>query len=153
MNRIMTHNHLINKMRLIKRILGDVISSIIVLVVLLSCNAKVEETDVIEATQEIRLEASALTVQISIYELDKAITEIQNTADWLTVVQDLYSSGTPQVKVSCTENNEPSERVAIVVVKTKAGDKVTLTVIQKAKTEIEDIHNTPSDQPPFVQTR
>ena len=149
----MIHNHLIKQMRMKNRYLGYVVSSIIVLVVLLSCNAKLGEGDKIDATQEIRLESGALTVQISISKLDKAIAEIQNTADWLTVVQDLYSSGTPRVKVSCTENNEPSERVAIVVIKTKAGDTVTLTVIQQAKTEIEDIHDTQSDQPAYAPIR
>ena len=129
--------------------------SVVVMMFLCPCGAKVEKEDmgIIEAEQEVTLEASAFSMQLSIYELSRAITEIQNTSDWLTIVQEVYVSGTPVIKISCTENNEPSKRVAIVTIKTREGDKVTLTVIQKMKTEIDDSHNTASDKPPYAPVR
>ena len=126
--------------------------SLLVMMVTSSCDNN-GETEIIEAEQELQMDASASTVQLSVYSLDRAITEITSVSYWVTVVQDTYVSGTPQVLVSCLENNKPNKRVAVVILKTQRGDKVILTVTQNVKTDIGDTHDTASDQPPLAPAR
>ena len=119
-----------------------------------SCGGSDDDSrDLIFETQEIQIDAAESSMILTVDKLISAIKEVQNSADWLTFELQSYSSGAPQVKVSWKENNEPNSRKATVFIKTNEGDQITLTVIQKVKTEMDDKHETPTDGPAYSPKR
>lgn len=98
------------------------------------------------AELELPAEASAQTVNLD--KLSSAISTIQCSESWLTVEKQAYTSGTPQVKMSWTENTTDNERKCIVTVTTTTSDKLTISVTQKAKAvDTGESHDTVTDQP------
>lgn len=100
------------------------------------------------AELELPAEASAQTVNLD--KLSSAISAIQCSESWLTVEKQAYTSGTPQVKVSWTENTTDNERKCNVTVTTLTSDKLIIAVTQKAKeVDTGESHDTVTDQPAF----
>ena len=98
------------------------------------------------AELELPAEASAQTVNLD--KLSSAISTIQCSESWLTVEKQAYTSASPQVKVSWTENTTNNERKCIVTVTTTTSDKLTISVTQKAKAvDTGESHDTVTDQP------
>ncbi len=106
------------------------------------------EREKIITTQEIQLGAADTIFVLQIGELMSAITEVTNDADWLMLEIMTYTSDAPaQLKVTCLANNTPNERSAIVFVRTKEGDEVTLKVIQNVNSSFDTVHDINTDQP------
>ena len=82
--------------------------------------------------------------------LNTAISAIENGAAWLTVEKEIYTIGSPSVKLTATANDDTQQRTATATITAENGDKVVLTVTQAARTYgIDDPHNTESDQPAY----
>ena len=125
---------------------------ITVLMALTSCG-KNETREKIYATQEILLNATDTTLVINIDKLYSPITEIQNSAEWLEIEILTYTTGSPQLKVTCLENNLPNKRIISILIKNKEGDEITLIITQNVKSALEDLHNNISDQPALAHKR
>lgn len=92
-------------------------------------------------------------------DLRNAIKEIEGGAEWLMVIKQNYTSGSPAISLTATDNMKDGfstdARNCTLTVKAINGDQVVLTVIQEGhqyeppKTGIDDSHNTPTDQPAY----
>ena len=135
-------------MKRLGALISVVLFSLFTLMAVYSCGNKDKGTrEKIIASQEIEIDCVDTIILLQIDKLISAITEVQNTADWLDVVILSYETGAPQVKVVCSANNDDNKRVAVVIVKTKEGDEITLTITQKVNTNFDEVHNTQTDKP------
>jgi hypothetical protein len=78
----------------------------------------------------------------------------------LTVIEQSYTSGPPQIKLNATANTGKDERKCNVTITANSGDKVILTVTQQGKSDedeegtgIDDIHGTQTDKPAYSRKR
>ena len=128
--------------------------SIVGLLIVSSCGDENNKNDdgpnsreKIISTQELSLDALGSTEVFIIDKLISAITDIDNTADWITITIPSYSSGAPKIEITWKNNDTADKRVATVLLKTAESDQITLTINQDVKSSIDDIHNTQTDQP------
>ncbi len=99
-------------------------------------------------TAELELPAEASAQTVNLDKLTSAISTIQCSESWLTVTQQAYTSGSPQVNLSWTENTTDNERKCIVTVTTSTSEKLIISVTQKAKAvDTGESHDTVTDQP------
>ena len=134
--------------------------TIIAILCMNACGDKKEEIDGRAFTQELTLPASESEQTVTITKLSVGIENIQNSAQWLTVIKQTYTSGSPQVKLSATANTSKDERKCNVTITANSGDKVILTVTQQGKSEedeegtgIDDIHGTQTDKPAYSRKK
>lgn len=97
--------------------------------------------------------------------LEKLTSAIKNDglgydSDWLTVIKQTYTSGSPSLRLTATDNVKDDEstdaRKCMVTVTATNGDKMLLTVTQDGagrKTGIDDSHDMPTDQPAYSRQR
>ena len=103
-------------------------------------------------TQSVTLPAKGGEQVVTLSNLSSAVSSVSNTPTWLVISPQFYSSGAPTLKLEFQENEETTERNSTVTVLAASGDKVVLSIVQQAaevKTGIDDIHNTPTDQPAY----
>lgn len=102
-------------------------------------------------TQDIALPSNATEQIVTIDKLSSSIATVENTATWLTVEPQAYSSGSPKVKLRATANTAEAERKCNVTVTATSGGKVILSVIQKGNlvSEIEELHGSQTDKPAY----
>ncbi len=134
--------------------------TIIALLCMNACGDKKEEIDGRAFTQEVTLPANESEQTVTITKLTTEIENIQNSAQWLTVIKQAYTSGSPQVKLSTTANTGKDERKCNVTITANSDDKVILTVTQQGKSDedeegtgIDDIHGTQTDKPAYSRRR
>jgi hypothetical protein len=74
------------------------------------------------------------------------------TSEWLTVTQQNYTSGTPRVTLTATENLQTTARSAYIVL-VATNDTLALTVRQTTYTgggtDVDTPHDTSTDQPAY----
>ena len=102
------------------------------------------------------LPAEDVDKTVTLTNLNTAIKDIEYNADWLTVIKQSYTSGSPSLRLTASDNVKDGEttssRSCIVTVTANSSDKVLLTVTQEGaerKTGIDDSHNIPTDQPAY----
>lgn len=106
------------------------------------------------------LPAEKADMTVTLTNLTTAIKDIEYNTDWLTVIKQTYTSGSPSLRLTATDNVKDGEtttaRSCTITVTATSGDKVLLTVTQEGverKTGIEDSHDTPTDQPAYSRRR
>ena len=136
------------------------------LIVITSCGgSKNDEADPYTDTgkiyaQNVFLPAEeANNVIVTLGDLRSAIKEMGGGAEWLTVIKQNYTSGSPAISLTATDNmrNGASTdvRSCTLTVIANDGNQVILTVIQEGhqyeapKTGIDDNHDIPTDQPAY----
>ena len=107
-----------------------------------------------QQTEMLPAEKADMTVTLT--NLKTAIKDIEYNADWLTVIKQPYTSGSPTLRLTATDNVKDGAstdtRSCMVTVTAASGDKVQLSVTQQGaerRTGIEDSHDTPTDQPAY----
>lgn len=101
-----------------------------------------------QAVQLASWESSEQTITLG--NLTEAVSTVECGERWLAAEKLAYTSGSPQLKLTATANDDTAERKAMVTVTAVNGDKVLLAVTQAGRTfGIDDIHNTESDQPAY----
>lgn len=102
-------------------------------------------------SQALAMAANGESKDITLTDLTTAISSIDTSVSWLTVTQQSYTSGSPTITVKAEANTQETARQATIVITATNGDQVTLTITQDAKepSNIEDVHNTESDQPAY----
>ena len=106
-------------------------------------------------TQSITIAATGGTQSLKLNNLSSAVSSVSSTPNWLVISPEYYSSGAPSIKLEVQENTSADERKCDVTVLAASGDKVVLTVTQQAGegSDIDDIHNTDTDQPAYAPLR
>lgn len=123
----------------------------IVILMLTACPSD-PESETQSYMQNIVLPSYASEELVTLNKLQTSIATVANSASWLTVETQFYSSGSPQVMLRSTANTAKSERKCNVTITASTGDKVTLSVIQQGTsegTEIDDLHNSQTDKPAY----
>ena len=97
---------------------------------------------------------------VTLTNLKTAIKDIEYNADWLTVIKQTYTSGSPSLRLTATANVKDGEstnsRSCTVTITANSGDKVLLNVTQQGaerKTGIDNPHDTPTDQPAYSREK
>ena len=110
-------------------------------------------------TMKCDMPAEASEKIVSLTGLTSRITsQVQAIATpWLTVTQETYTSGTPQVKVACTQNLETKVRIMdTVFLANQDKDTLLFTVRQAAYTgggtDVNNPSDTPTDQPAYSRS-
>lgn len=106
------------------------------------------------------LPAESADKTVTLTNLKTAVKDIEYNADWLTVIKQTYTSGSPSLRLTATDNVKDGEstsaRTCTVTVTANSGDKVLLSVTQEGaerKTGIDDSHDVPTDQPAYSRRR
>lgn len=104
--------------------------------------------------QEVTLDAKGTEQTVALSDLKSKIDDVENSnTNWLTVLQNTYTSGSPSVVIRATEWTESTERRGNVTITAVSGDRVILTVTQQGaeeqKTGIEDSHDVTTDKPAY----
>lgn len=103
--------------------------------------------------QSATLPASKADTTIILSDLKAAINSVKGGNEWLTVVKESYTSGSPKVRLTAKDNKEEKSRDCKVTITAESGDKVVLTVEQNGaepkKTGIDDSHDIPTNQPAY----
>ena len=93
---------------------------------------------------------------VTLTNMTTAVKDLEYDADWLTVARQSYTSGSPTLRLTATDNVKDGEttnvRSCTVTVTATNGDKVLLSVTQQGaerKTGIDDSHDVPTDQPAY----
>lgn len=110
------------------------------------------ESETQSYTQDITLPSTASEKMVTLSQLQTSIATVENSASWLTVEPQSYTSGSPKVKLCSTANTAKTERKCNVTITASSGDKVTLSVTQQGATEgagIEDLHSSQTDKPAY----
>lgn len=110
--------------------------------------------------QDVTLPAIASEQLVTLNHLNSSIETVKNSASWLIVEQQFYSSGSPKVKLRSTDNTDKEERKCNVTITATSGDIVILTVTQQAANEensegtgIDDLHGTQTDKPAYSRKK
>lgn len=104
------------------------------------------------------LPAKASEETLSLTGLNSSISEMagaSQSASWLTVTKEAYTSGTPKVKLKATENLQTSRRSAYIVF-VAANDTLALTINQavyQSGTDVNNPNDTPTDQPAYSPSK
>lgn len=102
------------------------------------------------------MEAKGGDITVKLNSLKSSVSNIAYGSNWLTVTKQSYTSGAPTLLLTASENTETTERQCEVMVTASNGDKVKLTVTQKAKesqedkTGIDDTHESETDQTAYA---
>lgn len=106
-------------------------------------------------TQSVSFSAKDGTKRVTLYDLSSSVSSVGNTPNWLVVSPDYYSSGAPSIWVEVEENTSADKRECEVTIWASSNDKVILTVTQEGgkSNDIDDIHNTNTDQPAYAPMR
>ena len=108
--------------------------------------------------QTVTLSSEKADTTVTLDNLKSAIKDdgLEYDADWLTVIKQGYTSGSPSLRLIATDNVKDDEstnsRNCTVTVTATSGDKVLLSVTQEGeerKTGIDDSHDIPTDQPAY----
>lgn len=103
--------------------------------------------------QSVTLDTQGTQQTVTLNDLNCKIDDVANSTDWLTVLINPYSSGSPSLVVSANENTDTKTRSCNVTVTDTSGDKVLLTVTQEAAEEqkkgIDDSHDIQTDKPAY----
>jgi hypothetical protein len=105
-------------------------------------------------TQTCNMPAEASETVVSLYGLTTAIDRYSQPDKWLTVIRQAYTSGTPSVQLTATENMASEARQQDVTF--YAGrDTLVLTVRQavynaSSGADMDNTHDTPTDQPAYI---
>ena len=108
--------------------------------------------------QSVTLPEEKADMIVTLDSLESAIKVdgLEYDADWLTVVKQTYTSGSPSLRLTATDNVKDCEstdaRSCMVTVTATSGDKVLLSVTQEGserKIGIDDSHDIPTDQPAY----
>ena len=108
-------------------------------------------------TQTCDMPAEASETVVSLYGLTTAIDRFSQPESWLTVIRQVYISGTPTVELTARENTQTEARQQDVTF--YAGrDTLVLTVRQAAYdpasgADVGNTHDTPTDQPAYMPAR
>ena len=106
-------------------------------------------------TMTAELPAKASEEILTLTGLSSSISEIagaSQSASWLTVTNEAYTSGSPKVKLKATENLQTSKRTAYIVF-IAAKDTLALTLNQavyQSGTDVNNPSDTPTDQPAYA---
>ena len=101
------------------------------------------------------LPAKASEEILTLTGLSSSISEMagaSQSASWLTVTKEAYTSGSPKVKLKATENLQTSKRTAYIVF-IAAKDTLALTLNQavyQSGTDVNNPSDTPTDQPAYA---
>lgn len=123
----------------------------------IACSGDEKREDVIvdgkTFQQSATLPASKADTTIILSDLKAAINSVKGGNEWLTVVKESYTSGSPKVRLTAKDNKEEKPRDCKVTITAESGDKVVLTVEQNGaepkKTGIDDSHDIPTNQPAY----
>lgn len=106
--------------------------------------------------QSVTLSALDAGQTVTLNNLNTSIEGISGGATWLTVLKESYTSGSPRVRLTATDNTNGSTattpRSCTVTITAASGDRVLLNVTQEGytpKTGIDDSHDIPTDQPAY----
>ena len=101
-------------------------------------------------TLKTKMQTKATEQVVTLNKLSTAISTVENSAQWLTVEKEPYTSGSPQVKLRSKDNPDKVERKCNVTITATSGDKVILSVTQQSEgTEIDDLHGSQTDKPAY----
>lgn len=102
-------------------------------------------------TQNLVLPSNSTEQIVTIDKLSSSITTVNNSASWLTVDPQVYTSGSPKVKVRSTANTAETERKCNVTITSSSDETVILSVIQKGTLvlEIDELHSSQTDKPAY----
>ena len=107
--------------------------------------------------QDVTLNAQGAQQTVTLTDLKSKIDDVTNSTDWLTVLISPYSSGSPSLVVSASENTDTKTRRCIVSVTAKSGEKVLLNVTQESaeeqKTGIDDSHDITTNKPAYSKKK
>ena len=129
------------------------VCSLIVTLLFILSSCEGNEDSIVSDEMEITIESESQEILLTFYQLSSDFVEIQNKADWITIIQNPNTDGKPCITISCTKNNEFSIRKAIIILRTGRGDRITITIIQNYNTVLDGVHNDVSDQPALVPIR
>ena len=128
------------------------------------CHEEVEEPSPVNPVnpegqtfqQSVTLAARDADETVVLRDLNTAIKDIENNSEWLTVAKQTYSTGSPSLRLTASDNiKEGSSSVArncAVTVTATSGNRVLLSVSQDgadSRTGIDDSHDIPTDQPAY----
>lgn len=107
-------------------------------------------------TQTCDMPADASETIVSLNGLSSEVTRKSGSASWLATELETYTSGTPKVKVTCSQNlNVESRQQDVTFIATN--DTLVLTVRQAAYngggTDVNNPSDTPTDQPAYAPRR
>ena len=105
-------------------------------------------------TQTCDMPAKATESIVTLYSFKTAITSFNNPSSWISIIRQVYDSGSPQVLVSVTENLQADPRQQDVTFIAE-NDTLILTVRQAAYSgmegvDMENLHDTKTDQPAYM---
>lgn len=107
------------------------------------------ESETQSYTQNVVLPSYASEQLVTLNKLQTSIATVNNSASWLTVDPQPYSSGSPRIMLYSTANTAKTERKCNVIITAYSGDKVTLSVTQQGVAGIDDLHNSQTDKPAY----
>lgn len=106
--------------------------------------------------QTIALPAMNAEQNVLLINLEAEISEVENTATWLTATKQIYTYGSPTLKIVATDNVKEDanteSRSCTLTVTAVSGDRVLLTVMQdgaKFSSSTEEVHDIQSDEPAY----
>lgn len=106
-----------------------------------------------EYTATYNIPAEGCSATYTLKDFSSAISAVSSTPDWLTISIRPYSSGQPTVSIVAKANTGTAEHKYPVVITSKNGDKLTLTIVQAAKpvvpSGIDDVHDNVSTKPAY----
>ena len=112
-----------------------------------------DTTEGSSTTQSVSLSADKQDKTVTLNGLSSAIdsAEKESGSSWLTATPQSYVSGSPTIIISVAANTATSTRSATVTVKDTKKNTVTLTVSQQGiSNNINNVHNTNTDQPAYA---
>ena len=105
-------------------------------------------------TQTCDMPADASENVVTLTGLTSEVTRKSGSASWLTTTLESYTSGTPKVKVACTQNLTTETRQQDVTF-IATNDTLVLTVRQTVYsgdgTNVDNPNDTPTDQPAYAR--
>ncbi len=106
-------------------------------------------------TQTCNMPADASESIVKLQGLTSKITSKSGSISWLTITEQPYTSGTPEVLVACKQNLQTNPR-SVDVLFLASNDTLMLTVRQgvyTSGTDVNDPNNTHTDQPAYSNRR
>lgn len=137
----------------------SLLMAIVALMALMACGGDDDKESLTEGQtfqQSVTLAAQNADETVTLTDLNSAIKDIEYSAEWLTVIKQTYTSGSPSLRLIASDNVKEGAstdaRKCMVTVTVNSGDRVLLTVTQEGaerRTGIDDSHDIPTDQPAY----
>ena len=93
------------------------------------------------------------SIDVTLEQLSAKITDIRNSAEWVSAYASTYTSGAPAINITVKPNQGTTERSCnIHIITGSNNDELILTIKQEAPV-VNDVHNETSSNPAYIRKR